>query len=90
MKRPARLIITTIIASVIIALFLQGNSEPFRFQLSKSHIPEEYVDTYKKAAEEYDIQWELLAAVHRVETKFSTMASLESPKGAIGHYQVRP
>ncbi|WP_270181992.1 lytic transglycosylase domain-containing protein [Alkalihalobacillus sp. CinArs1] len=90
MKRPARLIITTIIASVIIALFLQGNSEPFRFQLSKSHIPEEYVDTYKKAAEEYDIQWELLAAVHRVETKFSTMASLESPKGAIGHYQFMP
>ncbi len=61
-----------------------------RVPLKKSQIPEEYVDTYQEAAEQYDVQWELLAAVHRVETKFSTMPSLESPKGAIGHFQFMP
>lgn len=90
MKSPALLIVGTIIGSVIIALLLQDNRGQFRTPLMKAHVPEEYIGTYKEAANQYDIPWELLAAVHRIETKFSTMSSLESPKGAVGHFQFMP
>ena len=58
--------------------------------LTEMEIPEEYIPIYKKAANEYQIPWTLLAAHHRVETKFSTMDPLLSPVGAEGHMQVRP
>ncbi len=75
---------------MLIGIFLQKTPDSFSQPLKKSEVPEEYIDLYREAAEEYDVQWELLAAVHRVETKFSTMSTLESPKGAIGHYQFMP
>lgn len=53
-------------------------------------IPEEYIPIYKAAAEEYNIPWTLLAAHHRIETRFSTMDSLVSPAGAEGHMQFMP
>jgi len=53
-------------------------------------IPEEYVPIYKAAADEYSIPWTLLAAHHRVETRFSTMDPLVSPAGAEGHMQFMP
>ncbi|MDO6655793.1 lytic transglycosylase domain-containing protein [Anaerobacillus sp. 1_MG-2023] len=90
MKRLGSLIIITIFISVLIGIFLQKTPDSFSQPLKKSEVPEEYIDLYREAAEEYDVQWELLAAVHRVETKFSTMSTLESPKGAIGHYQFMP
>lgn len=90
MKRLGSLIIITIFISVLIGVFLQKSPDSFSQPLKKSEVPEEYIDLYREAGEEYDVQWELLAAVHRVETKFSTMATLESPKGAIGHYQFMP
>lgn len=90
MRRPALLILGTVIGSVIIALLLQEDKVGVSPPLKKSQVPKEYVGTYQEAANQYDVQWELLAAVHRVETKFSTMSSLESPKGAIGHYQFMP
>ncbi|WP_425467121.1 lytic transglycosylase domain-containing protein [Pseudalkalibacillus caeni] len=58
--------------------------------LKEKAIPKEYIPIYKEAAESYDVPWKLLAAVHRVETKFSTMDSLVSPKGAVGHFQFMP
>ncbi|WP_100408137.1 lytic transglycosylase domain-containing protein [Bacillus solitudinis] len=58
--------------------------------LGKHSIPEQYYPIYKKAAEEFDIPWELLASVHRVETVFSTMDPLISPVGAVGHFQFMP
>ncbi|MGB8001657.1 MAG: lytic transglycosylase domain-containing protein, partial [Anaerobacillus sp.] len=84
------LILLTIMISVSIGVLLQKSPDSFTSPLKKSQVPEEYMDVYKEAAEEYGVQWELLAAVHRVETKFSTMSTLESPKGAIGHYQFMP
>ncbi|MBF0708603.1 lytic transglycosylase domain-containing protein [Alkalihalobacillus hwajinpoensis] len=90
MKRLGSLIIITIFISVLIGVFLQKTPDSFSQPLKKSEVPEEYIDLYREAGEEYDVQWELLAAVHRVETKFSTMSTLESPKGAIGHYQFMP
>ncbi|WP_273837188.1 lytic transglycosylase domain-containing protein [Guptibacillus sedimenti] len=90
MKRTGSLIIVTIIISAVIGLILKQSPDTFSQPLKKSEVPEEYIDLYREAGDEYDVQWELLAAVHRVETKFSTMSTLESPKGAIGHYQFMP
>lgn len=53
-------------------------------------IPEEYIPIYMEAAEKYQIPWTLLAAEHRVETRFSTMSTLVSPVGAEGHMQFMP
>lgn len=57
---------------------------------SATKIPEEYIQVYKDAAEAYGIPWTLLAAHHRIETRFSTMDPLLSPVGAEGHMQFMP
>lgn len=53
-------------------------------------IPEEYIPIYMAAEEKYNVPWTLLAAHHRIETRFSTMQSLVSPAGAQGHMQFMP
>ncbi|MFF2752968.1 lytic transglycosylase domain-containing protein [Psychrobacillus sp. NPDC058041] len=58
--------------------------------MKKLDVPSEYIPIYKKAAEKYGVPWTLLAAHHRVETKFSTMDPLISPFGAEGHMQFMP
>lgn len=57
---------------------------------SHNEIPEEYIPIYMEAAEAYGIPWTLLAAHHRIETRFSTMDPLLSPVGAEGHMQFMP
>lgn len=59
-------------------------------QHSATKIPEKYIPFYKEAAETYGIPWTLLAAHHRIETRFSTMDPLLSPVGAEGHMQFMP
>ncbi|MDM5248850.1 MULTISPECIES: lytic transglycosylase domain-containing protein [unclassified Lysinibacillus] len=53
-------------------------------------IPEQYIPVYVAAEEKYGVPWTLLAAHHRVETRFSSMKSLVSPAGAEGHLQFMP
>lgn len=53
-------------------------------------VPEENIPLYKEAADAYSIPWTLLAAHHRIETRFSTMDPLLSPVGAEGHLQFMP
>lgn len=53
-------------------------------------VPEDYIPLYQETAEQYGIPWTLLAAHHRVETRFSTMDPLLSPAGAEGHMQFMP
>jgi peptidoglycan LD-endopeptidase LytH len=53
-------------------------------------IPLEYIPIYKAAAQQYNIPWPLLAAHHRIETRFSTMKSDVSPVGAEGPMQFMP
>lgn len=53
-------------------------------------IPIEYIPVYVAAEEKYNVPWTLLAAHHRVETRFSTMRTLISPVGAEGHMQFMP
>lgn len=57
---------------------------------AKEEIPSEYIPIYKEASEKYGVPWNLLAAHHRVETKFSQMETMISPVGAEGHMQFMP
>lgn len=70
------------------------NSDPFAGgEISKTgadEIPPQYLPIYEAAAEEYNVPWNLLAAVHRVETVFSTIDGMESYAGAVGHMQFMP
>ena len=80
-------------AIVFIATSVQDSSIPTynsQEDFGENEVPKEYISVYKEAGEDYDIPWTLLAAVHRVETVFSTMETLESPVGAIGHMQFMP
>lgn len=54
------------------------------------NIPIEYIPIYMAAEEKYGVPWTLLAAHHRVETRFSTMKNMTSPAGAEGHLQFMP
>ena len=53
-------------------------------------IPLDYIPIYKAAAEQYGVPWPLLAAHHRIETRFSTMKQDVSPTGAEGPMQFMP
>ncbi len=57
---------------------------------AKLDVPTEYIELYKKAEDNYGVPWTLLAAHHRIETRFSTMDPLLSPAGAEGHLQFMP
>lgn len=71
---------------------LQKISESISFlkQDSTLDVPKEYITIYQDAEEVYGVPWTLLAAHHRIETKFSTMEPLLSPAGAEGHMQFMP
>ena len=56
--------------------------------IGEKEIPAEYIPIYLAAEAEYGVPWNLLAAIHRVETRFSTIENMVSPVGAIGHVQV--
>ncbi|PSL44405.1 transglycosylase-like protein with SLT domain [Salsuginibacillus halophilus] len=53
-------------------------------------IPDEFMPVYTEAAEAYDVPWEMLAAIHRVETSFSNADPMVSEAGAVGHMQFMP
>lgn len=59
-------------------------------EFGKNEIPAAYIPIYEAAAEKYGVPWNLLAAHHRVETRFSTLEVMISPVGAIGHMQFMP
>lgn len=69
-------------------------TEPTELELIQANfdleIPVEYIPLYIEAGQKYDVPWTLLAAHHRIETRFSTMKSLVSPVGAEGHMQFMP
>jgi peptidoglycan LD-endopeptidase LytH len=82
-----------LIPIIVIAIYYAVNNEETTYNLSslgKEEVPSEYIPIYKAAEEEYGVPWYLLAAHHRVETKFSTMKTLVSPVGAEGHMQFMP
>jgi peptidoglycan LD-endopeptidase LytH len=97
-KRPGRkkrsspftiVLIPIIVLSIYYAVY-NGEVSYNLSSLGKEEVPSEYIPIYKAAQEEYGVPWYLLAAHHRVETKFSTMKTLVSPAGAEGHMQFMP
>lgn len=48
------------------------------------------IPIYKAAGAKYDIPWTVLAAIHKIETDFSTNGDIESYAGAIGPMQFLP
>lgn len=69
---------------------VQEWTETLQKSTVKLDVPTEYIELYKKAEENYGVPWTLLAAHHRIETRFSTMDPLLSPAGAEGHLQFMP
>lgn len=59
-------------------------------EFGANEIPSQYIPIYKAAQEKYGVPWNLLAAHHRVETRFSTLKVMVSPVGAAGHMQFMP
>ncbi|WP_028393968.1 C40 family peptidase [Bacillus cihuensis] len=57
---------------------------------SNQGAPLQYMQYYQAAGDAYNIPWYYLAALHSIETNHSTMASMVSNKGAIGHMQFLP
>jgi murein DD-endopeptidase MepM/ murein hydrolase activator NlpD len=52
-------------------------------------VPPQYMPIYLSAQQKYGIPWYTLAAIHFIETTFSTNVNVSS-KGAIGHTQFMP
>lgn len=55
-----------------------------------SDIPSQYMPYYLSAEAKYGVHWYTLAALHSIETVFSTMDPMISPVGAEGHMQFMP
>lgn len=91
--------VTVLAATIVVWLNVKGSdflqkSANSLIDLQDRHgdvrIPEEYIPIYMAAEEAYNVPWTLLAAHHRIETRFSTMDPLLSPVGAEGHMQFMP
>lgn len=90
---PAAIVMATL--GILIFMIVNSVSVINTLKEAPSHLielefPEENIPLYKEAAEAYGIPWTLLAAHHRIETRFSTMDPLLSPVGAEGHLQFMP
>jgi len=59
-------------------------------EIGANEIPAAFIPIYKAAEQKYGVPWNLLAAHHRVETRFSTISPMVSPAGATGHMQFMP
>lgn len=53
-------------------------------EFGANEIPSQFIPIYKAAEGKYGVPWNLLAAHHRVETRFSTINPMLSPVGAAG------
>lgn len=90
---PAAVVLTTLMILVFYlfnpATVINSIKETPK-NLFEVELPEENIPLYQEAAAEYGVPWTLLAAHHRIETKFSSMDPLLSPVGAEGHMQFMP
>ncbi|WP_214850282.1 lytic transglycosylase domain-containing protein [Exiguobacterium sp. s193] len=65
-------------------------NELYRTYYGQYGVPAENIDIYEQAGDRYEIDWKLLAAIHRVETIFSKSSAMQSSVGAIGPFQFMP
>lgn len=91
-KRRISILVILAIPLLILGLYTVLYYEyPYKLSsIVQTDVPEEYMPIYKAAEKEYGVPWYLLAAHHKVETRFSTMKTLVSPVGAEGHMQFMP
>lgn len=68
---------------------LEADDLPDLSHIGEAEIPTEFIPVYMEAGEKYEIDWILLAAIHRVESNFSRNLGV-STAGAIGHTQFMP
>lgn len=52
-----------------------------------AQIPAQYIPIYQKAEQQFKVPWNVLAAVHKVETNYGQISPMLSPVGAMGHMQ---
>ncbi|MBV6685122.1 lytic transglycosylase domain-containing protein [Rossellomorea marisflavi] len=91
-KRRISILVILAIPLLILGLYTVLYYEyPYKLSsIVQTDVPEEYMPIYKAAEKEYGVPWYLLAAHHKVETRFSTMRTMISPVGAEGHMQFMP
>lgn len=65
-------------------------NELYRTYYGQYGVPAENIDIYEQAGDRYEVDWKLLAAIHRVETIFSKSSAMQSSVGAIGPFQFMP
>ncbi|RHW35993.1 peptidase M23 [Neobacillus notoginsengisoli] len=53
-------------------------------------VPPQFMPYYRSAEKKYGVDWYVLAAIHFVETGFSTHPTMISSAGAVGHVQFMP
>ncbi|MGF9979102.1 peptidoglycan DD-metalloendopeptidase family protein [Viridibacillus arvi] len=53
-------------------------------------VPAEYMKYYLAGQTKFGVDWYYLAAIHKVETQFSTIDIMVSSVGAVGHMQFMP
>ena len=59
-------------------------------ELGANEVPAQFIPIYKAAEQQYGVPWNLLAAHHRMETRFSSIDPMISPVGAEAHMQFMP
>lgn len=64
--------------------FFDGNIIP------GAGVPPQFMPFYRTAEKKYGVDWYVLAAIHFVETGFSTHPTMISSVGAVGHLQFMP
>lgn len=93
------MLVSVVIGLTIVAIFFSQTISPLTLahsikkipqQFFEVELPEENIPLYKEAGDAYGVPWTLLAAHHRIETKFSTMDPMLSPVGAEGPLQFMP
>lgn len=93
MLRLTSIMLVAVLFFVAIGWFGQHekvNNALYRAYYGDHGVPADHVAVYEDAADAYDVDWRLLAAVHRVETIFSHSSSMRSSVGAIGPFQFMP
>lgn len=93
------LLVNAAVGLTIVAIFIFQTISPIALansikelpqQFFEVELPKENIPLYKEAGDAYGVPWTLLAAHHRIETKFSTMDPMLSPVGAEGPLQFMP
>ncbi|PKR85599.1 lytic transglycosylase domain-containing protein [Heyndrickxia camelliae] len=92
-KRKQSPFIILLIPVTVIALYILINQHDDKREPSGNYnkdIPAKFIPIYKAAEKKYGVPWYVLAAHHRVETRFSNMKTMVSPVGAEGPMQFMP